>query len=122
MSIRSFNMSCNAKEWQAHTPGRIRICLMQLESDTFNEITQIICTSYDVRIWCRGRASYSNCPPMGMVRTSERLALFKGQNSCSVSIDDWTIYTKSLERLEHMFCCPGKEADDILEHGRAALP
>lgn len=75
---------------------------MQLESDTFNKIAQVICTSYDIRIWRRGRASYSNCPPMGVVGMGERLALFRSQNCRSISIDYRTVNTKTLESLEYM--------------------
>lgn len=75
---------------------------MQFERNPFDEITQIVCTTYLVRIWWRSRTADSDCPPMCVLWWSCSFALLRGQNYSGISIDNWSMYCSSLERYNTM--------------------
>ena len=73
---------------------------MQLERDAFDEVTQIIRTSYSLRIRRRRGTAYCNRPAMGVVLMRQGFALLFSQDYRGISIDDGAEYTESLARGE----------------------
>lgn len=86
------------KEELRPTSRRVGICVVQLESNAFDKITEVICTSNLVRIGHRRGAPDRDSPPMGVVRKRRRLSLLLGQDSRSISINDWSVYAHTLQR------------------------
>ena len=63
---------------------------MKFESYAFDEISQVVGASDDVRVRVGGRATYGDGPSMSMSLGS-RFFLLRGEETGGISVDDWTV-------------------------------
>lgn len=64
---------------------------MQLERNSFDEIADIICPAYDIRIGGRSCAPNGDCPSVGVVWMRRAVAFFGRQDHGGVPDDDWPV-------------------------------
>ena len=69
---------------------------MELESDTFDEIAEVISTTNDVGARNRGCTPESYSPSVSVVWVACG-SFFWSQEPRCVAIDNWTIYCESLQ-------------------------
>ena len=62
---------------------------MQLKRHAFNEITQVVGTSDDIRVWAGSRATYGDGP---FVRVARGSRLLIGKKAGRVPVDNRTVY------------------------------
>ena len=85
------------------TSGWIRVCIMQLEGDPFDEVGEIVGSSDYFWIWRRCSTSDCDSPAMCMVWRRQQLSFFLGQDNGSVAIDDWPVDVKTLYSPNGLF-------------------
>ena len=52
---------------EGHTAGRIGICVVQLEGDTFDEMGDIVRAAYDIRVGSRSSGADCDGPFVGVI-------------------------------------------------------
>jgi len=79
----------------------IRVGIMQLETDAFDKVADIVCSPYVRRARFACWTPHSNSPSVRVVlRKLARLALFSREWNGGISIDNGPIYTHTLPE-----CC-----------------
>lgn len=69
---------------------------MELESNSFYKVAQIVRTSYDVRVRRRRRAAHGNSPAMGVVARRQGVTFFLREHDRGVAVDDRPEYAEAL--------------------------
>jgi len=74
---------------------------MQFERDSFYEVSHVVCTTNNIRVWCARSAANCDCPPMSMIGIVRCLPFSRSKDCCSVSINDRSVYCNTLEVVEN---------------------
>ena len=94
---------------------------MELERDAFDEVPQIVCAAYDVRIWRARSPSDGDRPSMGMALWRE-LPLGGGQHRRCVSIYDWPMNCHALSESKKWAMGRGRKGRTYLRGRGHGLP
>jgi hypothetical protein len=78
------------------TARGVGIGIVQLKSYALDEMRNIVCAAYDIRIGGRSGRADGHGPLVSMVSERESLALFFCQDGCGIPVNYRTEYTQAL--------------------------
>lgn len=79
----------NLERWFIDVSNGVWIRIVQLKRHAFNEITQVVGTPDDIRVWAGSRATYGDGP---FVRVARGSRLLIGKKAGRVPVDNRTVY------------------------------